>query len=519
MPEAVRGPMALIPRLELRQSQTLVMTPQLLQAIRLLQFSNLELSAYVADELEKNPLLERDERAPDGAPDAPAPAAAEQPDAAPPPEAPSRAAMEDRLGTDLENVFPDDRPVGNAPPGAGGQASQWQGGGGEAPDLEAYVASDETLADHLKVQLGLAVTDPRDRLIGLMLIGLIDDAGYLSETVETVAERLAAPVGDVERVLGLIQGFEPSGVGARSLAECLAIQLAERNRFDPAMQALVGNLDRLARRDFPALRAACGVDDEDLAEMIDEIRQLTPKPGLCFGAAPVQPVVPDAFVRPAAEGGWLVELNSETLPRVLVNQSYFEVVSGRVRSTEEKGYLSECLQSANWLVRSLEQRARTILKVSGEIVRQQDAFLARGVAHLRPLNLRTVADAIGMHESTVSRVTSNKYLATPRGVFELKYFFSASIGASDGGEAHSAEAVRHRIRRMIDAEPADDVLSDDTIVQRLQADGVDIARRTVAKYREGMGIPSSVQRRRSKRIMEPQGGRTVRSSPGRAASH
>jgi len=267
------------------------------------------------------------------------------------------------------------------------------------------------------------------------------------------------------------------------------------------MAALIAHLDLVARRDFSALRRQCGVDDADLADMIAEIRRLNPKPGLAFGSAVVQPIVPDVFVRAAQDGSWLVELNSDTLPKVLVNQSYHAKVSKTAKNDQEKTYLADCLQTATWLIRALDQRAKTILKVSTEIVRQQDAFFAHGVQFLRPLNLKIVADAIGMHESTVSRVTANKYMATSRGIFELKYFFTSSIAASDGGEAHSAEAVRHRIKQLIDAEAAAAVLSDDTIVDKLREAGIDIARRTVAKYREAMRIPSSVQRRREKQAL------------------
>jgi RNA polymerase sigma-54 factor len=287
-------------------------------------------------------------------------------------------------------------------------------------------------------------------------------------------------------------------VCARNLTECLAIQLKERDRFDPAMRALVEHLDLLAKRDLVGLRRLCGVNDEDLADMIAEIRSLNPKPGLAFGSTMVQPIVPDVFVRAAPDGTWQVELNSDTLPKVLINQRYFAQVSKTSRNNKEKAYLADCLQTATWLVRALDQRAKTILKVSSEIVRQQDGFFANGVQYLRPLNLKTVADAIGMHESTVSRVTANKFMATSRGIFELKYFFTSAIAASNGGEAHSAEAVRHRIRQLIDGESAQDILSDDTIVEKLRAAGIDIARRTVAKYREAMRIPSSVQRRREK---------------------
>ena len=230
--------------------------------------------------------------------------------------------------------------------------------------------------------------------------------------------------------------------------------------------------------------------------MLAEIRALDPRPGMAFSGGASDAIVADVEVRAANDGSWAVELNADTLPRVLVDHIYFAQVSPQAKNQAEKDFLAECLQNANWLTRSLDQRAKTILKVASEIVRQQDAFLVHGVRHLRPLNLRTVADAIGMHESTVSRVTSNKYMLTPRGLFELKYFFTVSIAAVEGGEAHSAEAVRYRIRRLIDEEPADDVLSDDAVVNMLRDSGIDIARRTVAKYREAMRIPSSVDRRR-----------------------
>ncbi len=412
--------------------------------------------------------------------------------------------VEERLDTQIEDVFPDDAEPAR-PRSAEGPAgySEWAAVGAGGRDdgdynLEAFVPSETTLADWLREQLALAIADPARRMIGQYLIDLVDEAGYLVGDVATVAEKLGTGVKEVETVLGILQSFDPPGICARDLAECLTLQLKERNRFDPAMEALIARLDLLAKRDFAALKKVCGVGDEDLADMIAEIRRLNPKPGLAFGSAIVQPIVPDVFVRPAPDGGWIVELNSDTLPKVLVNQSYYAEVSATARRDTEKSYLAECLQSATWLVRALDQRARTILKVSNEIVRQQDGFFAHGVEHLRPLNLKTVAEAISMHELTVSRVTANKYMATSRGIFELKYFFTSAIAASHGGEAHSAEAVRHRIKQLIDAESAGDVLSDDTIVDKLREAGIDIARRTVAKYREAMRIPSSVQRRREK---------------------
>jgi RNA polymerase sigma-54 factor len=503
--------MALSQRLEFRQTQGLVMTPQLMQAIKLLQLSSIDLAAYVEGELERNPLLERgtdDESptpnseeisaAPETGDDGPANsdwmgAALET----------SRSSMEQGLGTELENVFPDDGGEKTSKSGetAAPAYSEWSGAGssgGEDYNLEAFVSVETTLADHLAEQMALAISSPAGRMIGQYLIDMVDEAGYLTGELDAVADKLGARRSDIELVLAVLQTFEPPGVCARNLTECLAIQLKERNRYDPAMRALVEHLDLLAKRDLSGLRRLCGVNDEDLTDMIAEIRTLNPKPGLAFGSTMVQPIVSDVFVRAAPDGTWQVELNSDTLPKVLINQRYYAQVSESSRNNKEKAYIADCMQTATWLVRALDQRAKTILKVSSEIVRQQDGFFAKGVQHLRPLNLKTVADAIGMHESTVSRVTANKYMATSRGIFELKYFFTSAIAAADGGEAHSAEAVRHRIRQLIDDESAEHVLSDDTIVERLREAGIDIARRTVAKYREAMRIPSSVQRRREK---------------------
>jgi RNA polymerase sigma-54 factor len=505
--------MALSQRLEIRQSQALVMTPQLMQAIKLLQLSNLELATYVDGEVERNPLLERggeheaeSERATADEERAEAPGGSTDDWPERPVDAEGGIAT-DAVDTGHEgNGYDDDPPVAasalaETPLGY----SEWSSAGGVRRDdgdynLEAFVSAELTLADHLAEQLTLAVTDPARRMIGQYLIDLVDEAGYLAGELVTVAQKLGAPLDEVAAVLAILQTFEPAGVCARNLTECLALQLKERNRFDPAMQVLVEHLDLLARREVATLRKLCGVSDEDLADMIAEIRQLNPKPGLAYGTTHVQPIVPDVFVRPLPQGTFAIELNSETLPRVLVNQSYYRQVTRSAKNDKDKSYLADCLQSATWLTRALDQRAKTIMKVSEEIVRQQDGFFVHGVQHLRPLNLKTVADAIGMHESTVSRVTANKYMATSRGIFELKYFFTSAIASADGGEAHSAEAVRHRIKQLIDAEAAQAVLSDDTIVEKLRASGIDIARRTVAKYREAMRIPSSVQRRREKQL-------------------
>jgi len=502
--------MALSQRLEIRQGHALVMTPQLMQAIKLLQLSSLDLAAYVEGELERNPLLDRaaegeaDRRLPEREPEPEPPRASDAADWSG--EVAQTGGVDPRAGAALEDNAPDDT-ADAIPPRADAESpqgySEWANpGAGRSEDgdynLEAFVSAETTLADHLAGQLALAIHDPVRRMIGQYLVDMVDEAGYLTGDLASVSDKLGAPLAEIEAVLGILQGFDPPGVCARNLTECLSIQLRERDRFDPAMQALVGHLDLLAKRELAPLRKICGVGDEDLADMIAEIRQLNPKPGLAFGTTLVQPIVPDVFVRPGPDGNFIVELNSDTLPKVLVNQTYYAEVAKTAKADKDKAYLADCLQNATWLIRALDQRAKTILKVSSEIVRQQDGFFVRGVQHLRPLNLKTVADAISMHESTVSRVTANKYMATNRGIFELKYFFTSAIASADGGEAHSAEAVRHRIRQLIENESPRDVLSDDTIVDKLRAAGVDIARRTVAKYREAMRIPSSVQRRREK---------------------
>ncbi|MET0575123.1 MAG: RNA polymerase factor sigma-54 [Mesorhizobium sp.] len=507
--------MALAAKLQLRQSQSLVMTPQLLQSIRLLQFTHAELERFVDEEIERNPLIERVEQREEG-PGEPAleadSADGGESDWFTETDTPwSAEAMSEKLDTSLENIFPDD-------PGTSDRlgpdlTAQWKsaaasggsGGSGGVFDLEDMAASAMTLRDHVGEQIALGFADPASRLIAGELADGLDEAGYMRAEIADVASRLNVEKAAIEAVLATCQGFDPPGLFARDLAECLALQLVARDRLDPAMRALVGNLDLLARRDFQTLKKICSVDEEDLLDMLAEIRALDPRPGMAFSGGSADTIVPDVLVKAASDGSWAVELNPDTLPRVLVDQVYFANVSSHAKDQAEKDFLAECLQNANWLTRSLDQRAKTILKVSSEIVRQQDAFLVHGIRQLRPLNLRTVADAIGMHESTVSRVTANKYMLTPRGVFELRFFFTAAIASAEGGDAHSSEAVRDRIRELIDAERPADVLSDDAIVDILKKNGVDIARRTVAKYREGMNIPSSVQRRREKRALASAG--------------
>ena len=499
--------MALTPRLELRQGQSLVMTPQLQQAIKLLQFSNLELAEYVEQELEKNPMLERDEEDHRDRDDGPSESAD------PPPSADETESLEsidfdaiqpaeiedDARDVDYDNLYSDG---GSADGGlvAPQFADAGLGSGGFdtlAPDLEETLSQKASLRDHLNGQLTMELDDPVDRLIGFHLIDMLDEAGYISGELETVAEILDCTVDRVEATLAKVQQFDPPGIFARSLSECLSLQLADKDRLDPCMKAFLDNLELLGKRDIKGLAKACGVDAEDVADMIDEIKALDPKPALAFDDSIAQPITPDVLMRPAPGGGWIIELNTDSLPKVLVNNHYYAHVSSQTRSKKEKQYITEQFQSANWLVKSLHQRATTILKVASELVQQQSAFFAKGVQHLIPLVLRDIAEAIEMHESTVSRVTSNKYMATPRGIYELKYFFTPAIAATGGGVL-SSESVRHRIKALIDEEEPKKILSDDKIVENLKSEGIEIARRTVAKYRESMRIPSSVQRRRDK---------------------
>lgn len=494
--------MAIVPRLDLRQTQTLVMTPQLRQAIKLLQYSNLEAASFVEEELERNPLLERDEAgdAPVGERPAPdqvvvATTTSDAVSAATADTLPSESAAP--LDADQSNNFDaggvaDGGPLFGRIEGRGGDHSFEDDDRG----IDDMADARRPLREHLGEQLRLSFTDPVERMIGAYLIALLSPAGRLTAEPAAIAAATGLPLERVEAVRAIMMRFDPTGLFARDLKECLAAQLADRNRLDPAMQALLDNLDLLARRETRRLMALCGVDSEDLADMITELRALDPKPGASWEDTPALLVVPDILMRQNPDETWLLELNPDTMPRVLVNERFYARVAPRARK-EERVFLAERLANANWLVRSLQQRAQTILKVAAEIIRQQDGFLRHGVAHLRPLILRDIAEAVELHESTVSRVTSNKYIATPRGTYELKYFFTTALHGTHG-ESHSAEAVRHRIRGLIGAEDAEDVLSDDAIVAVLRREGVDIARRTVAKYREALHIPNSVQRRREK---------------------
>ncbi|RVQ67557.1 RNA polymerase sigma-54 factor [Croceicoccus ponticola] len=504
--------MAIGPRLDLRQTQSLVMTPQLQQAIRLLALSNLELESFIVDAVADNPLVDL---APGGS-DSDGPpvgdgivggATSDQiPDALP-------EALPEAGGSDGEAALdiPDGMLDRDFDTGSGIGAGSSSGGGGaeDFDPIERASDSADTLADHLHAQVGGAKANVADQFVAHQIIDQMDEAGYLTLPLGEIAELLGIGLAEAEAGLRLVQSLDPTGVGARDLAECIALQAIEADRYDPCMKVLIANLDLLARGNMAQLKRMCRVDDEDLADMIAELRGYDPKPGCRIGGDPAPPVVPDVFVRGDTAGGWAIALNRETLPRLVIDREYYTSLKrGCGKDRASRGWLGEKLADANWLVKALDQRQKTILKVAREIVRRQEGFFMRGVSALVPLTLRDVAESVGMHESTISRVTSNKFLNCGRGTFELKYFFSSGVARSGGGtgagaseEGASAEAVKAAIRSLIDAEKPDAILSDDTLVDLLHERGYTLARRTVAKYREAIGLGSSVQRRRQKRLM------------------
>lgn len=485
--------MALSPRLDLRQSQSLVMTPQLQQAIKLLALSNLEIETFIGEALENNPLLESGEMR------------SVEREAPPESEEPQLRDASPGDGDQALDIDPDaldrDRDTGDwsAHPAGGGRDD-------ELPDVGERADDEPTLAEHLDAQVGAAAQSRRTEFVARHIVGLLDEAGYLAAPLREVAGDLDVPLSCVEEALSVVQSLDPTGVGARSLGECLALQAIEADRYDPCMRRLIDNLDLVARGDFARLRRMCGVDDEDFADMLAELRSYDPKPGLKFGGSARDPVVPDILIAPAGEG-WDIRLNEATLPRLVVNRSYYVELREGCTDKTSKSWLGEKLADANWLIKALDQRAKTILKVAAALVKAQDGFFRKGVSELKPLTLKAIADDIEMHESTVSRVTSNKYLHCERGTFELKYFFSSGVArtaasgeGAEGEGAVSAEAVKAQIRALCDAEDPAQVLSDDKLVELLREKGYDLARRTVAKYREAIGIGSSVQRRRQKKL-------------------
>ncbi|MDJ0979459.1 MAG: RNA polymerase factor sigma-54 [Erythrobacter sp.] len=499
--------MALGPRLDLRQSQSLVMTPQLQQAIKLLAASNLEIETFIGEALDTNPLLEAGSTSSESHGDP------GEPDDIPREEFTADQLMAQGTGEadaplDLDAGALDlDRETGDgATLSRGAGLDDWGGGlnaatgfEGEALDFDALHEADITLGEHLRSQIGAVVRDEREAFIAHHIIGLLDDAGYLPFDLSDIAQDLGVARDKAKRALAAVQALDPSGVGARDLAECLAIQAREADRYDPCMAQLINNLELVAQGEIARLKRLCKVDEEDLADMLAELRGYNPKPGLAFAPSQDTAIVPDILIKPNEKGGWDIALNEETLPRLVVNREYFVELSSAEQDPEAQGWLKEKLADAHWLVRALDQRQKTILKTASEIVKQQEGFFRHGVSELKPLTLREVAEKIEMHESTVSRVTSNKYLWCERGSFELKYFFSSGVASSDG-EGASSEAIKARIKALTDAEDPKKVLSDQKLADTLNEEGFDLARRTVAKYREAIGIGSSAQRRRAKKL-------------------
>ena len=479
------------------------MTPQLRQAIRLLQMSTQELETAVAEELEKNPFLERE-----GALD---PGDADQPfddsetaerdglpdlfDSTGEENAPldtNDEPTEDSFYEQARDAEPDFGPDFSMNPMTGAGATGYDG---DFSAVDLCAAKPQSLSESVEQQIRLAFDDESDRVIARGLAEKLDGNGWLTEKTDDVCSPET-----LDRILPELQSFAPTGIFARDLAECLALQLKERNRFDPAMAAMIARLDLVAKREYKQLAKICGVDADDVTDMVDEIKRLNPRPAAAFDAADAAVVVPDVLLRRTKDGDFIVELNQAVLPRVLINRSYAARVAGLAKGDKAaKKFLTQHLSAANWLIRALNQRAETILKVAAEIVDRQRDFFLRGETALKPMVLRDVAETVGMHESTVSRVTAQKYIACSAGVFELKYFFSRALEAESGGDAVSAQAVRRRIRELIAAEDKGGVLSDEALVAALKSEGVEIARRTVAKYRESMGIPTSAQRKRDKR--------------------
>jgi RNA polymerase sigma-54 factor len=479
------------PQIQLRQSQQLVMTPQLTQAIRLLALSNVELEAAIAEEMAKNPLLEAQPGEDEGDRGGEEPGGGEDFD-----EAPEDPGADDLILARAE----DDRPLDMDWTAEALETDSFAdvlgsgGGGDEAFDFDRLEYSAGSLSEYLLDQLH-GVSGAEGSLARLIAEAL-DETGYLTVPLAEIAERTGEPLALVQRALTLVQDLDPPGVGARDLAECLALQAKAADRYDPAMARLIDNLDLLARGRMNDLKRICGVDEEDLSDMVRELRAYDPKPGCRFSRSASEEVAPDVFVR-KTRTGYSVELNTAALPRPLVNRRYYQELKAGPQDKASKAWLSECLASASWLVRALDQRARTIVKVVSEIVKIQRHFFDNGPSALKPLTLKQVAEAIEMHESTVSRVTSNKYLLCDRGLFELKYFFGSGV-ASEDGDGAAAQAVKTGIKEIVAAEQ--EILSDDAIAALLKQRGFDVARRTVVKYREAMGIGSSVQRRRQRKI-------------------
>jgi RNA polymerase sigma-54 factor len=475
------------PALQLRLGQQLTMTPQLQQAIRLLQLPVLELQAQIREALESNVMLESEDEA--GSLETGDTIVDQQIFESAAPTQPVESPETEREADTPEQDWGDSQVTGQS-------ETPWSG---DDQQQDFSDTSGETLQEHLAWQLEMSRLDERDMRIGAAIIDAINDDGYIIEPLEEIASNLqpetVATVADVERVLLHVQAMDPAGVGARSVSECIELQLRQLDPDTPgretALAIAAGYLDQVADQQYSLLRRQLRVSEEELEHALVLVRACQPRPGSSVHSVPAEYIVPDVFVRRTEKGGWAVDINPASLPRIRVNQSY----AGLIGRSSDHAMLRTQLQEARWLIRSLEIRNETLLKVARCIVQRQSAFLESGDEYMQPMILKDVAEAVEMHESTISRVTTNKYMHTHRGVFEFRYFFSSHVAASDGTEM-SSTAIRAKIRKLVAAEDADKPLSDSRIAEILSQEGVQVARRTVAKYREALGIPPSSDRKR-----------------------
>ena len=481
--------------LELRQRRKLTqtLTPALQQSIKLLQLSSFELDAVVREALETNPLLSLDEPADDaatGRTKAPArnPAAGYRP-------TPEAARL---FGA-----------AAGTPPGGDRHGAPTGAHGPDRPEA----ASERTLQEVLFEDIAFSFADAVERTVAIDLSGLLDEAGYLAGDPGDVAALRGVPEALVSDVLRRLQALAPPGLFARSLGECLRLQLLDAGTLDPSMDALLDKLPLLTERGPEALAAAAGIEPDDLPRFLDRLRALDPRPGLALAGVAAPAIVPDLIVGPATDalhgdgehacrlGPWVAAINPDTSPRLALDRAGLERLRGQARNQAERAYLRERTDEASWLIQAIERRRATILRLGVEIFRRQQEFLEHGTARLRPMTRKDIADATGLHESTVSRAVNEKFAATPQGVFALKFLFSSRVGALNGGPGYAASAVRQRLRVLIERESVP--LSDAAVTRLLRAEGYDLARRTVTKYREMLRIPSSVERRRRRRIGRP----------------
>ena len=475
--------------LKLKQSQSLVMTPQLQQAIKLLQLNNIELTNLVNKELEENPFLENESL-----------------------EENDQELYDDEKTNDLKESFETGESISDEPKNedyenrwdletsydfSNKKSASETGDAGSV--IEQTLSNRVSLKSILLSQAELEFADPDKKEISKILIDYIDENGWLSESIETISEFSDFRIERISQVLQEMQNFEPNGVFARNLKECLKIQLRNNQTLDKNKEIIIDNLELLGSGSIKALQKLTDSKEEDLKDNIRLIRSLDPKPGRKYNSDPDNIFHPDVIVT-KNNTDWSVELNEGTLPKITVNEDYAKEIENLDCKDSDKKFINESLNSARWLLKAIQQRNITTLKISSEIVNQQKLFFEKGKKFLKPMVLKDVAKKINMHESTVSRVTSDKLMLTPRGIFEMKLFFSASISSTKKGETHSAESVRESLKKLISSEPLNSPLSDEMLVERLQAEGIDLARRTVAKYRELLNIPASSVRRKIMKI-------------------